>query len=315
MSLLIVSNAADATTDYLCERLSAADRPFLRLNTEDTARRVDVRAAEFGLSMALDGAVVAPEDIRVVWYRRPARVVVDDVEEPGARAFAEGEWTAALEGFLWSIPEVRWINHPSRIMAASSKLEQMARARSHGLLVPPSVCTTNRQTAITFLRGHPEGVVSKPLYSGYLQRGHSAADTLIYTNAVTEADLRSALPHLGAPTIFQRSLAGATDVRVTIIDDHVVAVALRRRDDRVDIRRDNMEGVEYEALAMPHVVRDLLLALTRSYGLRFAAVDFMVTSESDWNFLEINPNGQWAWLDIVGGLEIYRGFLAAFDQA
>jgi hypothetical protein len=78
--------------------------------------------------------------------------------------------------------------------------------------------------------------------------------------------------------------------------------------------RDNMSGVEYSPEALPAEVKNALHALARSYGLRFAAVDMMVAS-TGWYFLEVNPNGQWAWLDLVGGASIYELFLNAFGDA
>ncbi len=39
-------------------------------------------------------------------------------------------------------------------------------------------------------------------------------------------------------------------------------------------------------------------------GLRFGALDFLVTPDGEWYFLEINPNGQWAWIEQETGLPI-----------
>jgi hypothetical protein len=37
-----------------------------------------------------------------------------------------------------------------------------------------------------------------------------------------------------------------------------------------------------------------------------------VDREGKWIFFEINPNGQWAWLDLMGGLDIGALFLRSF---
>lgn len=42
----------------------------------------------------------------------------------------------------------------------------------------------------------------------------------------------------------------------------------------------------------------------RELDLSFGALDFLVTSSGDWVFLEINPNGQWAWIEDKTGLPI-----------
>jgi glutathione synthase/RimK-type ligase-like ATP-grasp enzyme len=38
--------------------------------------------------------------------------------------------------------------------------------------------------------------------------------------------------------------------------------------------------------------------------LRFGAIDMIVTPEGRYVFLEINPNGQWRWIEDASGLPI-----------
>lgn len=34
-----------------------------------------------------------------------------------------------------------------------------------------------------------------------------------------------------------------------------------------------------------------------AFNLMFGAFDFIVTPRNEWVFLEVNPNGQWLWLE------------------
>ena len=45
------------------------------------------------------------------------------------------------------------------------------------------------------------------------------------------------------------------------------------------------------------------------FNLVFGAFDFIVTPENEWIFLEINPNGQWLWLEQSLGLDISQHIL------
>lgn len=80
----------------------------------------------------------------------------------------------------------------------------------------------------------------------------------------------------------------------------------------VDIRRNNMRDVKYHLIEVPVGVAAHVRALIASYGLRFAAIDFGVTAVGEWNFFEINPNGQWAWPDLIGATNLWEGFVHAF---
>jgi glutathione synthase/RimK-type ligase-like ATP-grasp enzyme len=71
-----------------------------------------------------------------------------------------------------------------------------------------------------------------------------------------------------------------------------------------------MLDVTYEPCSIPEDVRISLVRLLREFGLRFAACDFVVDDEG-WQFLEVNPNGQWAWLDLEGVSSIAQSLLNA----
>ena len=65
---------------------------------------------------------------------------------------------------------------------------------------------------------------------------------------------------------------------------------------------------------MPPDVESRLRKLLKSYGLRLAAVDFAVAMDGTWVFVEINPNGQWAWFDLDGVTTIWKDFAHAFHS-
>jgi len=44
--------------------------------------------------------------------------------------------------------------------------------------------------------------------------------------------------------------------------------------------------------------------LVARLGLRFGAIDIIVTPDDRYVFLEINPNGQWLWIEEETGLPI-----------
>jgi len=55
---------------------------------------------------------------------------------------------------------------------------------------------------------------------------------------------------------------------------------------------------------VPASVRAGVCRMMSALGLRFAAADFAVTPSGEWYFLDLNPNGQWAWIEHETGLPI-----------
>ncbi len=54
--------------------------------------------------------------------------------------------------------------------------------------------------------------------------------------------------------------------------------------------------------------------LMQQLRLRFGALDFVVGPDGAWTFLEINPNGQWAWLQDATGLPIAAAIADALTR-
>jgi glutathione synthase/RimK-type ligase-like ATP-grasp enzyme len=76
-----------------------------------------------------------------------------------------------------------------------------------------------------------------------------------------------------------------------------------------------MSDVVYRPIALPEETTIAIRKLMAYYGLRFGAIDMTVANNGDWYFLEINPNGQWAWLDMTAGANIAASFVKMFSPA
>ena len=315
--LLVITNSEDVTADFLCGRFEDVRTPFLRINSDEITKGAQVEFRDFEPTLIFDGSRVSASGISDVWLRRPKPLEPADEQLPPAeRLHIQGEWSEAMEGFLAHIPFSKWINHPTANVMASHKMEQLSRAKHHGLKVPETLVTQNPTLLEEFWAASGGQLIVKPLCSGYIERRVQEADSLIYTNALP-SDLLDSPSIEKAPTLFQRRIDKVTDIRTTVIDTHVHAVSISALDSgvqRLDIRRNNMSDVAYSAADVPKNIEDALLKLIRSYGLRFAAVDFVVDRNGDWVFLEINPNGQWAWLDLAGCTDIAASFVKACNH-
>lgn len=311
---LILTGSDDATADYLETRFRDARLPSCRLNTDHLIGRWDVGYDRGAPWLAVPDLQLAAKDVSSVWFRRPTELTWTAGGDEAERRHIAGEWTAAIEGFLAHVPDRNWINHPANNARAAHKIEQLSRAQHFGLAVPETIVTRSPDMLRQFMKECRGDVVMKPLLSGYIERDQPESDTLIYTSRVRDEHLRdvdAVLPK--CPTLFQKLVHKAIDVRVTVVDNDFHIVGLVARDasgeQRLDIRRNNMADVQYEQLSIPEKVRVSLCQLIQSYHLRFAAADFAVTSDGSWTFFEINPNGQWAWQDLAGVTDIAKSFI------
>ncbi|MBD2207452.1 hypothetical protein H6G33_34465 [Calothrix sp. FACHB-1219] len=319
--IVILSNSLDVTVDYVCSKLEQNRCDYVRLNTDELIEKAELLFRPNKLSLSLGHLKLVPEEITSVWYRRPQplKLPASEYFEKGEQAHTRSEWSAAIEGFLSHIPAELWINHPKNNALASSKLEQLSRAQRLGLTIPKTLVTQSWEQAIQFWKECEERLVIKPLSHGYIERDDPQEDTIIFTNEVTLDKLYENQEILSlCPTLFQKKVDKLCDVRVNVIDEETIAIAIYSSEQNklqaIDIRRSNMRGVRYESIDLPSQLKDKILNLCRSYGLRFAAIDMAISIDAEWLFFEINPNGQWAWLDLEGVTDIASSLLRAMQK-
>ena len=74
-----------------------------------------------------------------------------------------------------------------------------------------------------------------------------------------------------------------------------------------------MRDVRHAQVTLPEAVRSCIRDLMDGYKLRFGAIDMAIDTEDNWVFFEINPNGQWAWMDLNGVTDIASSFVRSFS--
>jgi len=299
--ILVVTNRDDLTADWLILELEQRGAPFLRFNTEDYPETARVVWTPAGASLSFAGHDVELAAVTAIWFRRPVLPRLDSID--GAR----GQWAAreareALDG-VWRTFEGRFVNRPERNQLAGVKPEQLVRAARHGFSVPKTLVTNDPAAAGAFLDDTPEAIC-KPLYSGRVPGGEE--EGLFFTTLLDDA-ARQAVRELGPePYLFQEFVDKRYDVRVTVIGDEVFAVRIDSQavaEARVDWRKGAPSAAAHSVEELPAEVAVRCLALTRDYGLEFAAID-LALSDGGYVFFEVNPNGQWAWVEQLTGLPL-----------
>lgn len=298
--LLILTNSADTTVDHFIRAAKLNAKSYARLDTDLFVERGKFSFKRWHHMIGIGEASFLPSDVTGVWFRRPGPLMHAD--QGTVAAVVEGAWAESLEGFLGEIPPERWINHPAANSQASHKTQQLGRARSYGLLVPESLVTQDVTDLREFWSRCNGRVVVKPL--AVATWGTGSATRVVYTSELRAADLDDSSLLGACPCFFQQRVEKVLDVRVTMIDDSLFAVGLRAfgsgTSQRLDIRRNNMADVTHGEVSLPSAIEASLRKLVRSYGLRYAAIDLAVDGEGHWWFFEVNPNGQWAWLEESG---------------
>ncbi len=302
----IVSSAEDLHTVHVRHRLDELGAEHVLLDTGQVPTGVALTSTQDADGWRGAWGDVDLGTLRSMWWRRPQPFRIDDsVRDPHDRGFVRGECAAMVAG-LWSCLDARWVNDPDRDEAASRKMAQLRLAVRLGLRVPRTCMTNDPERARAFLDDEPGAVVFKPF--------SATPTTWRETRPVREADRELLDTVRLAPVIFQEAVPGGVDVRVTIVGDQVHAAEIRGDASayEYDFRVDASPRITPHDL--PIGVEARLRRLMRRLGIVYGAVDLRVAPDGGYVFLEVNPAGQWLFVELATGQPITASLAALLHR-
>ena len=303
-TVLLVTTSYDLAPEYVGEALEHRGVPFFRLDTDRFPSEVQACFnPQDGLAISDGGRHISHREIKSVWYRRNVLPNLPEALDPGSSEFCEREARMFLEGTLAALPTQRWLSSPQAIWLAERKPYQLAIAAQLGFTLPHTIVTNDEAAVRGFALENQ--MVAKAVSSGYIKGidGNQA----IFTSALGPDDLEDLSGLALAPVIFQEKVEKSSDIRVTVVGGEVFAAEILSQDresSKVDWRATDDPDLEHRPHELPPALTRLCLRLVSQLGLAFGALDFALTRDGIYVFFEINPNGEWVWLEDQLGLPI-----------
>ena len=308
--LLILTSDQDLAADYLIVELIRSRLPYFRLNSEEISR------AE--LTFSLDGSgtartiSVGPRTLDLgavvaVWYRRSIHPTPNATLTPAERYFVAGELRHLAMGLVLN-PRIIWVNPIDKVSVAEHKLYQLQVAANLGLQVPRTLVSSDVETLRRFASQNAAGTICKPIFHGMFFDGLSHHS--IYTRRLDVETLEAA--SLSAcPILLQEEIPRIADVRATFIGRHCFVADIRGDTSIIDWR-DPSTVVDYVVSSLDDTTIALCRQMMAELGLVYGAFDFVRTPTGHLVFLEVNPTGEWAWLEDKLGFPMRHAFIEVF---
>ncbi len=306
--ILIITDLLDAHADRLITLLRERGEEPVRLNSSDVSARSSLSWSlrpdgDWAGTIVLHGSgrIIDLAALTTVWWRKPAAFGLHPDLHGQQREFAIEETEHAVRGALDGL-DCYWVSHPEHIRRAAYKIDQLRRAARLGFEVPRTLVSTDPDAVRAFWDTCDGQVVYKVLTDPYLAAGRHVEQEwetppparFVETTLLTPQHLARLGSLRAAPGQFQQCLHKRSELRVTVIGDEVFAAEILSQEHpetMVDFRRFDIP-VTYRAARLPDELAARCLALTRGYGLNFSAIDLVLTPDDRYVFLEINPNGQ-----------------------
>ncbi|MCW2762191.1 MAG: hypothetical protein JWR85_2392 [Marmoricola sp.] len=235
------------------------------------------------------------------WWRRALPSLVDGrVADPAQASWALNETYEAMTGF-WAALPITWVSPPQAIEMSMMKTWQLPAARAAGLDVPDTLVTTDPAEARAFIDRVGLGRVICKAFSATVENWRETR--MIGAEEYTLLDQVAV-----APVIFQEFVPAAVDLRITVVGEQFFAAAIHSQElpYALDFRLflDSGIPIRMEPTQLPEGVEAGLLQLLKHAGLRYGAIDMRRTPDGRYVFLEVNPAGQWRFVEEVTGQPI-----------
>lgn len=175
-------------------------------------------------------------------------------------------------------------------------------AHELGLRVPATLLTNEPARVVEFWHRHAGPCVYKPFTAPSFR--------MVETRALEpeQLDRLEALAH--APIILQEHVPRGVDVRVTVVGHEAFAaeLAMVRPEAEIDWRLDLTAC--WQPHALPTAIEERLRALLRVLGLDYGCVDLRRRPDGEYVFFEVNPAGQFLFVEVDTELPISAAMAA-----
>lgn len=327
--VFIVTQAYDPTTDYLLPYLEREGLSWRRWDpgAVPTGDAASMRFADGHWSDCLvvleQGETIRLDDVGVIWYRRPSihhAPLATPTESLTRFINLETRWF--LAGFWACVPRPM-VNRPAQGGFASIKAVQLQTAAQLGFTVPPT-CMGNAPAAVQRLWHETQGQMVVKGFEQALVTLESGEERRLYTSPVEAQDLADTASLTACPSIWQAYVAKQVEIRVTVLGKEVLAAEIHSQQSALskhDWRRYDLDHTPYRPHTLPDEVQQQCRQLVHTLGLFYGAIDLILSEHGTYTFLEINPFGQWAWLQQLCGLplaeahcQLFRSLIAGTFQ-
>ncbi len=249
-----------------------------------------------------DGRPVNLAALDLLWWRRPSGKgwnpnsdFLASVTDEAARDLIYNDCVAALNGIVQAEFRGTWVNHPEATRRAEMKFVQLRAAHEAGLAVPRTLISQDPAEIRAFCAGRR--VIVKAI-AGTVKTPLMAQD-------VTPALLANDAALRLSPAIWQERVDGTEHLRVHIFGQHIVAAHLACPE--LDWRVHLEKTIVTQTRLAPEIearLRSVMAAL----DLRMAIFDLKIDSQGQVWWLEVNPQGQFLFIEGMSGLPLADTF-------
>lgn len=317
--VLILSTSLDFEADVVSIELIRRGTDYVRLNAEDVPHILSMASSvdqdsDKEYKIKLGSRIINLSDISAVWLRDFDYGLIHPHSNDLNQIFIFQQWRDALQ-ILYSTLECGWINSPDATYRTNNRVTQLSHAKLSGFNIPSTLITNDPERSRSFYRDHDSDIILKVLHHHDIEANNKVYS--IYSHRVTDKDLSKFDDLIYAPCILQERIHNCSELRVTVVKDKVFSVKLGSNTvasrycdmHRIPLSRLPKRPIQLEKEFELHCIK-----LVESFGLDYGAIDFVMDEEGKPFFMEVNPTGDWLWIERETKLPITKAMVELIEH-
>ncbi|PKF79852.1 MvdC family ATP-grasp ribosomal peptide maturase [Vibrio sp. vnigr-6D03] len=327
-SILCITHSEDTfPVDWVTEHLMTAGVEAVRLNSDQFPLNIQIggslqtlpfdspsseeqhlEKAHVDTLISTEGWSINESNIGAIWHRKNRVSDLSSALEGDVLAQATRESECIKQSLLYSFEDVFWLDHPNTQLAGENKWLQLRMAKKAGLDVPATLFTNIPDQVKAFYKQCNGDIVAKMHTPLTVSMGKPPA--FVYTSKVTEAHLADLDSLRFSPMIFQQQVKKQAELRIAYVDGHCfpAKVNLSSNDEKelLDWRKATPTQSNWQHTDIPESLVQKLRVFMDSMNLKFGAIDIILDTTRKYQFLEVNPAGEWGMLEAELDLPISK---------
>lgn len=312
--ILILTQSFDPHVLPVAEEIKRRDMRTVRFDFGDFPEKVQL-AARIG-PHRWEGTLRHADqihdlaEIQSVWWRRPNSPQASTSYDIPTRVFLDRE---NLRGFIGVMLQqgqdqerLFWVSKRDRIQIAEFKPIQLQEAQALGLRVPHTLITNNPAEVRAFYQEFGGQIIVKAIGKGAVDPNnthHFGDERFVYTSQVLAQDLENVEEVRVCAHLFQEMLRKSMDLRVIVIGRRIFTIGIHAHAPQTALDwRVDYSSLSYSVEQLPTEIEQKVLQLVRHFDLQYSSMDFILTPTGEYIFIEMNPNGQFLWMEPPTGL-------------
>ncbi|MDI4080831.1 hypothetical protein QK402_30705 [Pseudomonas aeruginosa] len=303
--ILIVSTEGDLHAKAIAREFQVrkySNFSYLAVDRISDGQPISIFQSSSSISVRLG---VAPSNesidisaISVIWWRRPHSLQSSQISRSHQeKTYIDAECASLMNGIFETYFSGKWVSTPAATARAENKITQLDAAIKAGFTIPRTIITQSKAEVLDFFECCGGEVIIKSL------RGLESP--MLFTQKLSSPSDFSNSAFSNSPAIYQELIPGDRHMRLVCFGDYAFSAIIESKE--LDWRPDlNVPVYESE---VPSEIKKSAKLMLELLGLDMGVFDLKETPEGIWILLEVNPQGQFLFLEPLSGIPLSKFFV------